>query len=191
MVSLGRRLSLSNLTGERDRVRLVLVAPGGCRFSLLRDRTLHRCTTTPVIRKKPTGRTGKRIEEARATFGTIDPDAPEFMGPSNTPWITPRAQQGQSQQQITGSATPQLGGAEARLASTELSGQVIAHLLGCKFLAPCRMATILICMSLQYIRLCRNPGFRFTREAGYRCSSSKQVNVWRLSRHKSRLVPVI
>lgn len=27
---------------------------------------VHSCTTTPVVRKKPTGRTGKRIEEARS-----------------------------------------------------------------------------------------------------------------------------
>lgn len=85
-----------------------------------------------MIRKKPTGRTGKRIEEARATFGTIDADSgPDFMGPSNTPWITPRGQQAHlsSQERITGSLAPQ-NSTETRLAEAELSGQVVAHLLG-------------------------------------------------------------
>ncbi|GAA5993118.1 hypothetical protein JCM11641_003822 [Rhodosporidiobolus odoratus] len=45
------------------------------------------CTTTPTTRKKATARTGKRIEEAKATFGTADPSTDNLMGVSNTPWV--------------------------------------------------------------------------------------------------------
>lgn len=60
----------------------------------------------------------------RATFGTIDVDNPELMGPTNTPWITPRAQT-----TVTASSLS-LHGTDARLAFAELDGALVAHLLG-------------------------------------------------------------
>ncbi|KAK4051509.1 hypothetical protein OIO90_004723 [Microbotryomycetes sp. JL221] len=65
--------------------------PGSC--SRCKEKGIV-CVTTPVIRKKPTGRSGKRIEEAKAIFGHADADSPDFMGPTNTPWITPQTQSG-------------------------------------------------------------------------------------------------
>ncbi|GAA5878716.1 hypothetical protein JCM16303_007156 [Sporobolomyces ruberrimus] len=98
------------------------------------------CTTTPTIRKKAAGRSGKRIEEARAMFGTADPTTPELMGASNTPWIQPRLQQ---QQQPKGPATPSIDtlatsarapklseeDADQHLAFDALNGALVAHLL--------------------------------------------------------------
>lgn len=52
---------LSKMSGEGDSVSRAARAQ---RRGLIRLPRLS-CTTTPVIRKKPTGRTGKRIEEAR------------------------------------------------------------------------------------------------------------------------------
>ncbi|GAA5940190.1 Zn(II)2Cys6 transcription factor domain-containing protein [Sporobolomyces koalae] len=95
------------------------------------------CTTTPTVRKKAVGRSGKRIEEARAMFGTADPTAPELMGASNTPWIQPRLQQqqGQARASIETLATavraPKLSedDADANLAFDALNGALVAHLL--------------------------------------------------------------
>ncbi|GAA6048800.1 hypothetical protein JCM3770_003627 [Rhodotorula araucariae] len=88
------------------------------------------CTTTPVVRKKALPRTGKRIEEAKATFGTADPDAPDFMGASNTPWVQPR-HPGGGETLATGVHDPKISDADvnARLASRELDGALVAHLL--------------------------------------------------------------
>ncbi|BGP51946.1 hypothetical protein JCM10450v2_007906 [Rhodotorula kratochvilovae] len=88
------------------------------------------CTTTPVVRKKAVPRTGKRIEEAKATFGTADPDAPDFMGASNTPWVQPQ-QPGGNDTLATGVRDPTLSNADmdAHLASQELNGALVAHLL--------------------------------------------------------------
>ncbi|GAA5837930.1 hypothetical protein JCM3766R1_001522 [Sporobolomyces carnicolor] len=95
------------------------------------------CTTTPTVRKKAAGRTGKRIEEARAMFGTADPNTPELMGASNTPWIQPRLQQpggsvGTSIDTLaTGVRAPKLSeeDANAQLAFDALNGALVAHLL--------------------------------------------------------------
>lgn len=99
--------------------------------------TVLRCTTTPTVRKKAAGRTGKRIEEARAMFGTADPNTPELMGASNTPWIQPRLQQsggsvGPSIDTLaTGVRAPKLSeeDANAQLAFDALNGALVAHLL--------------------------------------------------------------
>jgi hypothetical protein len=106
------------------------------------------CTTTPTVRKKAAPRTGKRIEEAkyvfsypfpplpsltspsrRATFGTADTLTPELMGPSNTPWVG-RAQDGATTL-ATGVKAPDLSetGVEGRLATREMDGAIVAHLL--------------------------------------------------------------
>ncbi|GAA5904462.1 uncharacterized protein JCM6883_006499 [Sporobolomyces salmoneus] len=95
------------------------------------------CTTTPTIRKKAAGRSGKRIEEARAMFGTADPNAPDLMGASNTPWIQPRLQQAQGTTGVsidtlaTGvrGPSPSEEDTSAQLAFDALNGALVAHLL--------------------------------------------------------------
>ncbi|GAA5819949.1 hypothetical protein JCM10212_001557 [Sporobolomyces blumeae] len=94
------------------------------------------CTTTPTVRKKAAGRSGKRIEEARAMFGAADPNAPDFMGASNTPWIQPRLhQQGQAGPSVETLATavrePKLSAEDLdnKLAFETLNGALVAHLL--------------------------------------------------------------
>ncbi|GAA5966252.1 hypothetical protein JCM3765_002573 [Sporobolomyces pararoseus] len=95
------------------------------------------CTTTPTVRKKAAGRSGKRIEEARAMFGTADPNTPELMGASNTPWIQPRLQQAQGaggasiDTLATSVRAPKLSeeDADAQLAFDALNGALVAHLL--------------------------------------------------------------
>ncbi|BGP35609.1 hypothetical protein JCM10296v2_007450 [Rhodotorula toruloides] len=85
------------------------------------------CTTTPTIRKKAVGRTGKRIEEAKATFGTADPDAPDFIGASNTPWL-PLPQSGSL---ATSVQPPTLSSesTENQLSKQEISSALFSHLL--------------------------------------------------------------
>ncbi|GAA6039556.1 hypothetical protein JCM8097_008389 [Rhodosporidiobolus ruineniae] len=88
------------------------------------------CTTTPTVRKKAPPRTGKRIEEAKATFGTADPDAGAgFMGPSNSPWVG-RTKDGATTL-ATGIRAPELSemGTENRIAGREMDGAIVAHLL--------------------------------------------------------------
>ncbi|GAA5894986.1 hypothetical protein JCM5296_000931 [Sporobolomyces johnsonii] len=93
------------------------------------------CTTTPVVRKRAAGRTGKRIEEARAMFGTADPNAPDFMGASNTPWIQPRlaGAAGAGETLATGVKQPPLSLSEkdqdSQLSFGALDGALVAHLL--------------------------------------------------------------
>lgn len=80
------------------------------------------CTTTPVVRKKTVGRTGKRIEEAKAMFGnTQDPT----LQPSPV-WVPPR-----TVQRLTNHDSPSSSSLDSRLAVTELSGVLAAHLLDC------------------------------------------------------------
>ncbi|GAA5842867.1 hypothetical protein JCM9279_004013 [Rhodotorula babjevae] len=88
------------------------------------------CTTTPVVRKKAVPRSGKRIEEAKATFGTADPDAPDFMGVSSTPWMQPR-QSTAPESLATSVREPSVShhDVDARLAGQELDGALVAHLL--------------------------------------------------------------
>ncbi|KPV73137.1 uncharacterized protein RHOBADRAFT_55358 [Rhodotorula graminis WP1] len=88
------------------------------------------CTTTPVVRKKAVPRSGKRIEEAKATFGTADPDAPDFMGASNTPWMQP-SQSSVPEALATSVREPSVSqqDVDARLAAQELDGALVAHLL--------------------------------------------------------------
>ncbi|GAA5875078.1 hypothetical protein JCM8547_005406 [Rhodosporidiobolus lusitaniae] len=86
------------------------------------------CTTTPVARKKAAARTGKRIEEAKATFGTADALTPEFMGPSNTPWVG-RTKDGATTL-ATGIKQPEVGeDTESDLAVQQINGAIVAHLL--------------------------------------------------------------
>jgi len=71
-------------------------------------------------------------------FGTADPNTPELMGASNTPWIQPRLQQAQGS---TGGASidtlatsvhaPKVSeeDADAKLAFEALNGALVAHLL--------------------------------------------------------------
>ncbi|GAA6012319.1 hypothetical protein JCM11491_007091 [Sporobolomyces phaffii] len=95
------------------------------------------CTTTPTVRKKAVGRSGKRIEEARAMFGTADPSAPDLMGASNTPWIQPRLQQPQGpagasiDTLATAVRAPRVSeeDSDAQLAFEALNGSLVAHLL--------------------------------------------------------------
>ncbi|KAM0753729.1 hypothetical protein T439DRAFT_322619 [Meredithblackwellia eburnea MCA 4105] len=87
------------------------------------------CTTTPVIRRKPTGRTGKRIEEAKATFGTTDANAPHLTLPSNSPWIPTRLQP-----TIMARPSPLMpyvssADLDTRLGLAQMSGDLAAHLL--------------------------------------------------------------
>jgi hypothetical protein len=65
----------------------------------------------------------------RATFGTADTLTPELMGPSNTPWVG-RAQDGATTL-ATGVKAPDLSetGVEGRLATREMDGAIVAHLL--------------------------------------------------------------
>ncbi|BGP20369.1 hypothetical protein JCM10213_002320 [Rhodosporidiobolus nylandii] len=87
------------------------------------------CTTTPTQRKKAAPRVGKRIEEAKATFGTADPNTDGLMGASNSPWVG-RAIDG-STTLATGIRQPDLaeGDAEGRLVGQEMNGALVAHLL--------------------------------------------------------------
>ncbi|BGP03719.1 hypothetical protein NBRC10513v2_007452 [Rhodotorula toruloides] len=85
------------------------------------------CTTTPTVRKKAVGRTGKRIEEAKATFGTADPDAPDFMGASNTPWL-PLPQSGSLATSVQ-PPTFSNESTENQLSKQEISSALISHLL--------------------------------------------------------------
>ncbi|GAA5895497.1 hypothetical protein JCM8208_005248 [Rhodotorula glutinis] len=90
------------------------------------------CTTTPVVRKKAVPRSGKRIEEAKATFGTADPDAPDFMGASNTPWVPPHHHPSSAPEPLATSVRePSVShqDVDARLAAQELDGALVAHLL--------------------------------------------------------------
>ncbi|KAK4700205.1 hypothetical protein P7C70_g6042, partial [Phenoliferia sp. Uapishka_3] len=86
------------------------------------------CTTTPVVRRKPTGRTGKRIEEARATFGIADGN---LTLPPNAPWIPSRIQPRVAIAARPPSVTPHLSSADldARLGQEVLSGDLVAHLI--------------------------------------------------------------
>ncbi|GAA6017858.1 hypothetical protein JCM10207_003478 [Rhodosporidiobolus poonsookiae] len=101
-------------------------APGSCPRC---KQTGVVCTTTPTTRKKAPPRTGKRIEEAKATFGTADPGNDGFMGASNTPWV------GRSSDGVTTLATgikqPDVADkdTEGRLVAQELNGALVAHLL--------------------------------------------------------------
>ncbi|GJN94038.1 hypothetical protein Rhopal_007101-T1 [Rhodotorula paludigena] len=88
------------------------------------------CTTTPVVRKKALPRSGKRIEEAKATFGTADPDAPDFMGASNTPWVQPRHPGGiDTLATSIREPTFALNDVDDKLAAQEHNGALVAHLL--------------------------------------------------------------
>ncbi|GAA5891855.1 hypothetical protein JCM6882_007384 [Rhodosporidiobolus microsporus] len=87
------------------------------------------CTTTPTVRKKAPPRTGKRIEEAKATYGTADPDTDGYMGASNTPWVG-RTKDGATTL-ATGIKQPDLseGDTDNRLGLQQMNGALVAHLL--------------------------------------------------------------
>ncbi|GAA5834363.1 hypothetical protein JCM11251_007969 [Rhodosporidiobolus azoricus] len=100
------------------------------------------CTTTPTVRKKAPPRTGKRIEEAKATYGTADPDTDGYMGASNTPWVG-RTKDGATTL-ATGIKQPEVeqtggpmeagldlgeGGVQNRLGLQQMNGALVAHLL--------------------------------------------------------------
>lgn len=157
----------------------------------------HSCTTTPVVRKKPVGRTGKRIEEARSAARTLSRDwrsdplfnvlratfgsaADQSKGPpalaSATPWITPRVPQ-----RITASASTSLSPADDinnRLALTELTGMLAAHLLDrASYSSPCvssRNADW--CDVRQFINMYHNLGYHFSLEDESRNSSKPPVD---------------
>ncbi|SGY86058.1 BQ5605_C009g05797 [Microbotryum silenes-dioicae] len=121
------------------RLRRVLCVPvpppGSC------SRCLEKgiiCTSTPVIRKKPVGRTGRRIEEARAMFGATEAGSSNSAPAENQPWL------GSSTFTLAENFTPipSVMGAssslptvsandlDSRLGLTQLSGELVAHLLG-------------------------------------------------------------
>ena len=72
----------------------------------------------------------------RATFGTADPDAPDFMGVSSTPWMQPR-QSSVPEALATSVREPSVSqhDVDARLAAQELDGALVAHLLECASLS--------------------------------------------------------
>ncbi|GAA5982447.1 hypothetical protein JCM10908_006652 [Rhodotorula pacifica] len=85
------------------------------------------CCTTPTVRKKAAPRSGKRIEEAKATFGAADPDAPDFMGASNTPWLPLPTPSHLGNGMVAPSISPT--DSEQRLVGRELDSALVAHLL--------------------------------------------------------------
>ncbi|KAM0786214.1 hypothetical protein ACM66B_007017 [Microbotryomycetes sp. NB124-2] len=124
--------------------------PGSC--SRCKEKGIV-CVTTPVVRKKTTGRSGKRIEEAKAIFGHADTDSPDFMGPTNTPWITPETQRGAGAGAgiAIGTSTGRPGSSsssatllpsvshqdiDTRLGITELGSELVAHLLSLYQIIP-------------------------------------------------------
>ncbi|KDE07192.1 hypothetical protein MVLG_02592 [Microbotryum lychnidis-dioicae p1A1 Lamole] len=102
-------------------------------------RKLPSCTSTPVIRKKPTGRTGRRIEQARATFGAMetsslhsapvaDSHAWRTTQTSSTPLSQPSIPSSSRKVLLLPSVSTK--DLDSRLAQTQLSGELVAHLLG-------------------------------------------------------------
>ncbi|KAL8278795.1 hypothetical protein RQP46_008864 [Phenoliferia psychrophenolica] len=118
------------LEGEPEEEKVSpAAAPLASASGKTKKKKLPSCTTTPVIRRKPTGRTGKRIEEARATFGIADANAPHLTLPSNSPWIPSRLQPRIAARPPP--ATPHISSADldSRLGLAELSGELVAHLI--------------------------------------------------------------
>ncbi|SCZ99620.1 BZ3500_MvSof-1268-A1-R1_Chr3-1g06159 [Microbotryum saponariae] len=98
-----------------------------------------KCTSTPVIRKKPTGRTGRRIEQARATFGAMetssldsapvaDSQAWRTTQTSSTPLSQPSIPS--SSREVLSLPSFSTKDLDSRLAQMQLSGELVAHLLG-------------------------------------------------------------
>ena len=67
----------------------------------------------------------------RAIFGAADVNAPGMTGPSNTPWI-PTHIQGRIQDSPAMLPSISSSDIDSRLGLAELSGDLVAHLLGCE-----------------------------------------------------------
>lgn len=67
----------------------------------------------------------------RATFGAADPDAPDFMGASNTPWLPLPNPSHLSNGMVAPSMSPT--DSEQRMIGRELDSALVAHLLDCAF----------------------------------------------------------
>ncbi|KAG0654821.1 hypothetical protein C6P46_001378 [Rhodotorula mucilaginosa] len=85
------------------------------------------CCKMRRLKKKAAPRSGKRIEEAKATFGAADPDAPDFMGASNTPWLPLPNPSHLSNGMVAPSMSPT--DSEQRMIGRELDAALVAHLL--------------------------------------------------------------
>ncbi|SCV74531.1 BQ2448_7560 [Microbotryum intermedium] len=134
----GKRRKLPSC--DSCRLRRVLCVPvpppGSCSRCL--DKGIM-CTSTPVIRKKPTGRTGRRIEQARATFGAMDPSLSNSTAADSQAWRTTQTSSTllPTQALISDSSREALllpnisaEDLDSHLGRIQLSGELVAHLLG-------------------------------------------------------------
>ncbi|KAM0755626.1 hypothetical protein T439DRAFT_7979 [Meredithblackwellia eburnea MCA 4105] len=105
------------------------------------------CKTTPVVRRKPVGRTGKRIEEAKVKFGIIEGEdahstttVPEAAGPTELPQLSasPPDPSGYRSQSILSSTSRRSSNSlgslsfadqDSLISVSQLSSELAAHLI--------------------------------------------------------------